>query len=105
MPDKDLDNALVIIGDEDVISGFKALGFKTYFIKEHQGAVAVIDEALEEKPCICLVQENLYSLAEDRIREYKTLPLPIFIPFSPKADWSLLQNMLKEIRIRATGAL
>ena len=105
MPDKDLDNALVIIGDEDVISGFKALGFKTYFIKEPQGAVALIDEVLEEKPGICLVQENLYSLAADRIGEYKTLPLPIFIPFSPKADWSLLQNMLKEIRIRATGAL
>jgi len=121
-----LENSLSIIADEDVVLGFKALGFKVYPVrnkspketappigeisngvyplKEPEELKKVLDEVLKEKVAICLVQDDIYCIAQQMLNSYKQLPLPIFIPFSRKLRGDLLDNIIKDIRLRATGA-
>ena len=98
-----LEKPLVIIGDEDVVVGFQALGFKAYTLKEPQEFRAVLDEIVNQKAAVCLVQDNLYRGQEDQLNSYKNLPLPIFIPFTKDAKNALLESIIKDIRLRATG--
>ena len=98
-----LEKPLAIVGDEDVVMGFKALGFKVYPVKEPQEVGAVLNEIVSEKVAVCLVQDNIYRLAKDRINSYRNLTLPIFIPFNKFSEMALLDNLVRDIRLRATG--
>lgn len=94
---------MAIVGDEDVVSGFRALGFKTYAIKEPKETGVVLDEVVQQKCAVCLVQDNIYLEAQNQISKYKNLPLPIFIPFARKVKADLLETLIKDMRLRATG--
>ena len=98
------ENPLAIVGEEDAVLGFTALGFKVYAVKEPRQFNSVLDEVVESKAAICLVQDNLYSLAQDQINSYKGRILPVFIPFAKNGKLGLLDNILKEIRLKANGA-
>lgn len=105
MPDEFLlENPLAIFGDEDVVLGFRALGFSVYPIKEQQDFKAALDEILKNKISACLVQENIYRKNLDEINNYKNLAFPIFIPFSKSSETQLLDGIIKDIRLKATGA-
>ena len=60
---------------------------------------------MAQKPAICLVQDNFYRILEDYINDFENLALPVFIPFSKKGKLDLVDDMARDIRIRATGAL
>ena len=98
------DNPLAIVGDEDIILGFTALGFKAYPIKEAAEFRGIAEEIVRSNAAICLVQDNIYTLAVSEINNYKSLALPIFIPFSRDAKTDLLDSITREIRLKATGA-
>lgn len=116
-----LERPFAIVGDEDVVLGFHALGFKVYpvrnlaqdskliiskgvnVIKELEEFSKVLDEAVSQEPAVCLVQDNIYRALEDQINSYKNLALPIFIPFTKDAKTALLDQIVKDIRLRATG--
>jgi vacuolar-type H+-ATPase subunit F/Vma7 len=99
----DLEKPLAIIGEEDVVLGFKALGFKVYPVKEPQEFKVTLDEVMTGKLAVCLVQDNIYRLAQGEINTYRNLALPIFIPFSKGAKTNLLDEIVKDIRLKATG--
>ena len=98
-----VNKSLAIIGDEDTILGFRALGFMVYPTAELQESKVALDEIVQEKCAVCLVQENIYLALQEEINKYKNLPLPIFIPFGKTGRADLLEKMVKDIRLRATG--
>lgn len=98
-----LENPFVIVGDDDAILGFGALGFKVYAVR--QGFNVVIDEVVRNNAAICLVQDDVYRVNKSEIEKYNNLPLPIFIPFSKEAKADLLDSIVKDIRRRATGKI
>lgn len=98
-----LEKPFAIVGDEDVVLGFRALGFKVYAIKELEEFSKVLDEVVSQGPAVCLVQDNIYRALEDQINSYKNLALLIFIPFTKDAKTALLDQIVKDIRLRATG--
>ena len=104
MPDLSKENTFLVLGEEDLVLGFSALGFKVVALKEPQELAAAIDEAVKSGAGICLVQDNFYLAQEEKINSYRKLPLPIFIPFSRDTKVDLLKNIVRDIRIRATGA-
>jgi vacuolar-type H+-ATPase subunit F/Vma7 len=85
------------------VSGFKALGFKVYAAKQAEECSAMLDKAVSEKPAVCLVQDNLYQAMETQINSYRHLALPVFIPFAKDAGTALLDSIVRDIRLRATG--
>ncbi|KPK39660.1 MAG: hypothetical protein AMJ78_08145 [Omnitrophica WOR_2 bacterium SM23_29] len=106
MPDELLlENSLAIIGDEDVVLGFEAFGFKVYSLKEPQQFKAILAEVLKEKAAVCLLQDDIYNSVQDEINSYRSLPLPVFIPFSKTGQADLLDNIIKDIKLKATGTI
>jgi vacuolar-type H+-ATPase subunit F/Vma7 len=104
MPDELIkENALAIIGEEDVVLGFRALGFKAYAVKKPEDSQIALDDCVVNSAAICLVQEDIYQKEEGQIKNYKNLAFPIFIPFSKDAKASLLDALVRDIRLRATG--
>lgn len=98
-----LEKPLAIVGDEDAVCGFRALGFNIYAIKEPQDTQRAFDEIVQQRIAICLIQDDIYTTAQEVINNYRGLPLPVFIPFSKSAKTDLLDNIVKDIRLRATG--
>lgn len=105
MPEQAQENTFLVLGEEDLVLGFSALGFKVVALKELQDLAPAVDEAVRSGAGICLVQDKFYFAQEEKINSYRKLPLPIFIPFSKEIKADLLKNIVKDIRIRATGAL
>ena len=99
------DKPLVIVGEEDAVLGFRALGFEAYVIKELKEFRVALAEILRQGAAICLVQENIYNAFIDEINSYRHLALPVFIPFAKSAKTDLLDQAIKDIRLRATGTL
>lgn len=104
MPDEQtLEKSLVIIGNEDAVSGFRALGFTAYALAEPEGFKSVLDEVMHGHPAVCLVQEDIYRAQEAQINIYRNLALPVFIPFTKEKENILLDGIVKGMRLRATG--
>ena len=104
MPEKPpLEGSLAIIGDEDIVLGFQALGFRIYPVSQLQESKAALEEIVQQACAVCLVQDNIYLAAQEEINNYKNLPFPVFIPFSKSQEKGLLETMVKDIRLRATG--
>jgi vacuolar-type H+-ATPase subunit F/Vma7 len=99
-----LDTPLAIIGDEDIILGFNALGFKPYPAKDKEAIDTALGEVVAKKTAVCLVQDDIYKIAESKIASYKNLPLPVFVPFAKKEKSVLFDDIIKNIRLKATGA-
>jgi vacuolar-type H+-ATPase subunit F/Vma7 len=104
MREETLTNPLAIIGNGGLISGFKALGFKTYTAETTDECKIAAAEVLSGAFHICLVQEELFETAEDQRKQHKERGLFVFIPFSKDAQTQTLDKMVRGIRLRATGA-
>ncbi|MDD5731186.1 MAG: V-type ATP synthase subunit F [Candidatus Omnitrophica bacterium] len=105
MPDMNYSkNTLAMVGSEDVTAGFKALGFKVYVFSEDQVFKALLDEIARDKTGICLVQDDIYIKFQEDIGAFKSLPFPIFIPFSKSGKTDVLAGIVRDIRLKATGA-
>ena len=96
---------LVIFGAEAVILGFKALGFHIYPVNDATEFKAVLPAAVAKGAVVCLVEESLYQGAPLDIGRYKNLPWPIFIPFARDGKTDLLDKLVKQIRLKATGVV
>ena len=104
MTEETLKNPLSIIGEEDIIKGFSALGFKTYTLTQPEGFKPILEEVIQKNMLVCLVQDNIYTAVKEQIDAYKNLAFPVFIPLAKSTKINLLDNIAKEIRLRATGA-
>lgn len=98
-----LEKPLAIIGEEDTVLGFQALGFKVYPVKDPQEFKTALDEVMALRPAVCLVEDNIYRAQEGQINTYKHLALPIIIPFTRDAKTGLLEELVKGIRLKAIG--
>ncbi|MFH0738477.1 MAG: V-type ATP synthase subunit F [Candidatus Omnitrophota bacterium] len=94
---------LAIIGAPDLVLGFGALGFQVYAADNKEGTEAALLDSVQKGSAVCLVQEELYRLARERINSFRDLPFPVFIPLSSKDKSAVLEEMVKDIRLRATG--
>lgn len=98
-----LAHPLAIVGQEDVVLGFSALGFKVYPAKGPEDFRAILSEIIQAKVGLCLVQDNLYLAFKEEIASYRHLTWPIFIPFSKTLPTDLLEDLIKKIRLKAQG--
>jgi vacuolar-type H+-ATPase subunit F/Vma7 len=105
MPETNPNQPLAIFGTEAVVLGFKALGFHAYPVHDAAQFKAALPAAVANGAVICLVEESLYQEAAADIGRYKNLPWPIFVPFARDGKTGLLDKLVKEIRLKATGVV
>ena len=94
---------LAIVGSPDLVLGFKALGFQVYPAGGKEEAEAGLKEAIQRGCAVCLIQEDLYRFSRESIESYKELAFPIVMPFSKELKNQPLEELIKDIRLRATG--
>lgn len=97
------DRPLAIVAEEDLVLGFAALGFQVYPIRQEQEFPATLEQVLTGKAMVCLIEDKLYRAEGSLLNKYKSLPYPIFIPFTKDSEMKLLEGIIKDIRLRATG--
>jgi vacuolar-type H+-ATPase subunit F/Vma7 len=103
MPESPRSDALAVVGREEVIMGFSALGFRPYPAVKPEECREALARAIQDGAAICLIQEEFYPAVREEINRYRSQPLPIFIPFAPDARMNRLDDIVKEIRLKATG--
>jgi len=96
---------LAVIGNIDLVQGFKALGFTVHAVKDAAEAKAVLQEIIPRGVCVCLVQEDIYQAIADQLQQYRPLPLPVFLPLGQTAATSVLDEDVSRVRLRATGTI
>lgn len=70
---------IAVMGDEDSIYGFGALGFVTYPVNERYVAIKLLERLVSENYAIIYITEALEAQIEDEILAYRTLKLPAII--------------------------
>lgn len=105
MPEELFNTKIAVAAEEDLALGFEALGFTIYPLKAPKDFNSIIDKIVEDKTAICLVQDNVYNACAEKINSYRQLSLPVFVPFSKDTKSIILDDILKKIRLKATGAL
>jgi vacuolar-type H+-ATPase subunit F/Vma7 len=98
-------NRMAIIGDADLVFGFRALGVRTFSPRNAEEAKKILAGIVKENYALCLVHEVwLDALKEEREETSKRL-CPVVLGFSDyraSADW--LGRMVKEAAVKATGS-
>lgn len=102
---------LAVIGEEDRVAGFKALGFQVYALKQPEEFKDILEKIAARQCAVCLIQDDVYRREEERISSYNNALTPVFIPFSPSGEKDLpaapprgeLEKIMQAIRLRATG--
>jgi len=104
MPDqKNVEPALAIIGNEELVEGFRALGFSVYPAVRQQEIEAALQEVVRKGCAVCLIETKAFGLVKEQLALFETRTMPVFIPFSKDSGVSALQDAVREIRLRATG--
>ena len=102
---KELEKSLAIVGNDDIIMGFRALGFMVYPVKEPLGFRAALADIMQKKVAVCLVEESLYQANVAEINKVRNVPLPVFMPFSKNNQTHILDTIVSAVKLRATGTL
>ena len=105
MPEENTQKPLAILGREDNISGFRAFGFQVYPLPDISGLPVLLENIAASGTAVCIVEEDIFRGAKQEFDKYRKEPLPVFLPFSAAGGGGVLEEMIKEIRLKATGAL
>jgi len=93
-----------IIGDRDLILGFKALGVELFPVSNKEETKNALEEAVKEKFSICFITEKWAALVLDEIKNIRksTYPLVTIIP-DASGSTGIGQEWIRESAIRAIG--
>ncbi|MCM8801020.1 MAG: hypothetical protein NC912_03260 [Candidatus Omnitrophica bacterium] len=95
---------IVFLGDEDLISGLRSLGFDTLVFKDERSQ-EISEKILSEGYALCFVQEDYFFKLEALYLKVQEKPFPIILPFPTHfSSQGLGKELLKKIILRATGA-
>ena len=96
---------VAVIGEEDMVFAFKALGFKTYSPSRLEEAREILKGLEQENIALCFLQQSFFEpLQAEREAMGKRL-VPVVVGFSDYrkvADY--LEDMMKDMAVKATGS-
>lgn len=95
---------IAVIGDDDFISVFKALGCACYTVDEKSDIRQVFLDVVEAHfLCIFIVERYALKIM-DLIDQYREKSRPLIIPLSDfRGNLSLSEDLLSRLTIRAVG--
>jgi V/A-type H+-transporting ATPase subunit F len=71
---------IAVIGDGGSIIGFKAVGFKTYSVRNSAEVISTVEQLAEEKCCVIFITEQALAGAESVLDTYREASIPAIIP-------------------------
>lgn len=96
---------VAVIGEQDMVFAFRALGFKTYSPRHLDEAREILNGLEKDNIALCFLHQSYFlPLQEEREALGKEF-VPVVVGFS---DYSKitdhLENMMKEMAVKATGS-
>lgn len=96
---------MAIIGDADLIFGFRALGVRTFSPRNADEAKKILAGIVKENYSLCLVHQAWLDVLKEEREEIGRRFCPVILGFSDyRASTDLLERMVKEAAIKATGS-
>ena len=95
---------IAVIGDNSSIIGFKAVGFKTFGVKNSAEVAKAVEKLVEENCCVIFITEQALEGAETILDTYRDRTVPAIIPIPGRYGKTGigLQNLGKNVE-RALG--
>lgn len=96
---------IAVLGDQDSVYGFAALGLETFPVVDREDAVKTLREIVRQSYAVIYVTEKIQEELSDEIDNYRSEPLPAIIPI-PGVSGNTGKGMLnvKKSVERAVGS-
>lgn len=96
---------VAVIGNEDLVFAFRALGIKVYSPRNLGEAREILERLEQENIALCFLHQSLFeSLQEEREALGKKL-LPVVVGFSDyRTIQDHLESLIREMAVKATGS-
>lgn len=96
---------IAIIGNKNIILGFKALGVSTFSVNQKIDIEKVLEEIKKENDYgIIFITEEFMDMAQEKLQEFKGLPLPAIVPIPSNIKTGAGLKNLKRIVEKAVGS-
>jgi vacuolar-type H+-ATPase subunit F/Vma7 len=96
---------MAVIGNADLIFGFKALGVRTFSPQNAEEAKAFLAEIVKENYALCLVHQDWLGAVEEERKEARSRFCPVILGFSDhRALSDLIEREMREMAVKATGS-
>ncbi len=79
-------NDIAIIGGDDAVVLFNAVGIKTHIVKSPFEAEKIVARLAQERCRIIFLAEDIYEAVPETVEKYQYSPFPIISPLPPKTD-------------------
>jgi V/A-type H+-transporting ATPase subunit F len=96
---------IAVIGDSDSIIGFKAVGFRTFAVKDAAEVITCVENLVREKYFVIFITEQALTGAASVLETYRDLSIPVIIPIPGRFGLTGMgmKNLSKNVE-RALGA-
>lgn len=96
---------MAVIGDADLIFGFRALGLRTFSPRSAEEAKAALAEILKEDTALCLVHQDWLGAIKEEREGISRRFCPVILGFSDhRALTDLVEREMREMAVKATGS-
>lgn len=101
-----MDYEIAILGNEETILGFKALGVKAYPVESEEDAIASLDKIMDKQAtAVLFITEDWAVKLGKRLDQYRESALPALITIpSQKGSSGMGLDNIKKIVERAVGS-
>ena len=95
---------VAVIGDQDSILGFNALGMDVFPAEKAETAAKLIDELAENGYAVIFITEPLAETVKDKLAFYREKELPAIVPVpSVRGDTGMGMQQVKDSVQKAVG--
>ncbi|MFW6131043.1 MAG: V-type ATP synthase subunit F [Candidatus Aminicenantaceae bacterium] len=96
---------VAIIGDIDLVFGFKATGMKIFSPKNSEEARRILYSLEDEGIALCFMHESFLEPLSEELKDMKKKFCPVVVGFSDhRGITDYMERMMKDIAIKATGS-
>ena len=96
---------VAIVGESDLVFGFKALGIRVFSPKNLEEAREILERIDKENFALCFLHESFFEEMEVEREELSKKFCPVVVGYSDyRKVTDYLERMMREMAIKATGS-
>ena len=96
---------VAIIGEEDLVLAFRALGIKVFSPRDSEEARQILKKVEKQGYAVCFLHEVFFESLEDERAAMSQKYYPVVVGYSDyRKITDYLEKVMKEMAVRATGS-
>lgn len=96
---------VAVVGEEDFVFAFKALGFEVFTPKDEEEAKKVMETIERENFALCFLHQDLFELLKEEREALGKKLCPVVVGFRDYREVEdHLEKIMRETSVKATGS-